>query len=387
MTIVEVTAVAFGAGRHGGGERHPLGFATELARHESVVFACTGASGIDAGSTERLEVPALQRSFPPFVSRTNPLPTPTTLSAVGKFLRRHSADIEFVHVHNLRTAIGTSWIVLSHLRRSAGHARIILTDHGARFFPWPRLTANLVDYYAPVSAYSERMLQALARHPSCVVPTAVSEAFTSARPPPDWAIRDLDLLFVGRIVPWKRPERIVELAERLSKSLGRPVRAAIAGANADPELTAALQRRARASLPSAIVEFHTDPADRLLVELYGRARFLVFASDAIDSLGRRHPAPELSSVAVLEAASQGTPAIATALPAALENIQDGKTGLIVDGFDTSTSIDRVSAVLNDPAVGRAMSDRAREYVIAERTYPRTVARFRAFLDAIRRGAV
>lgn len=386
MTILEVTAAPFGPGREGGGERHPTWFAEELARFEPVVFAFADAA-VEPPGRGRLPIPARSLDLPPFLTPTNPLPRLASLGAIEGYLRSHAGEIEFVHVHNLRTAMASLWLLLASLRKKGDRFRVILTDHGARFFPWPRLTARMVDYYAPVSHYSDRILQALARRPSRVVPAAVSTAFVRAGPPPPWSARDIDLLFVGRIVPWKRPERVIDLAARASARLGRPVRAVIAGAVGDRGFWDALQRKAAGHSGSLGIEFVANPPDAALVELYGRARLFVFASDPVDSFGRRHAAPELSSATVLEAAARGTPAVAGRIPAALENVRDGETGILVDAFDGESTRDRVCDLLRGGPAWQRLSDAANAYVMGERTYPRIVERFRAYLEDIRRGAV
>lgn len=387
MSILEVTATAFGPGREGGGERHPLGFATELSRHEPVVFACSGALPTGTGPVERLAVPATGWVARPFLTPTNPMPSLRTAQVIGRYLREHAGEVEFVHIHNLRTAMGTLWVLLSHLRRRGDRFHVILTDHGARFFPWPGLTARLVDYFAPVSRYSESILLSWARRPSRVIPACVSDAFVGPDPVPNWSARDLDLLFTGRVVSWKRPERLLTLARDLAPELGRPVRGAIAGAVADPELWAQLRRQAEALAPRVTIEFAPNPSDQEMLVLYRRSRLFVFASDRIDARGRRHPAPELSSATVLEAAAGGAPAVAGRFPAALENIREGESGLFVGAWEGQPTARTVSAVLDDPAAWQRLSAGARAYVLAERTYPRAVARFREFLQDIRRGAV
>ncbi len=387
MTILEVTAAPFGPGREGGGERHPTWFAAELARHEPVLFAYAdpgGTKGLEAGHRP---IPSRYFDLPPFLTATNPIPRLQGASTIRSVLRENAGDIDFVHVHNLRTASATLWILLAELRKHGDGFRVILTDHGARFFPWPTLTARMVDYYAPVSRFSEAILQALAPHPSRIIPAAVSTAFTAAPPPPDWSERSIDLLFVGRVVPWKRPERLLELAARTSERLGRSIRVVVAGAVGDRWFWDSLRERARRLAPRVAAEFWANPPDQDLIGLYRRAKIFVFASDPVDSLGRRHAAPELSSATILEAASQGTPTLARRLPASEENIRDGVTGAIVDALESGPALDRTVELLESPVTWSHYASAARAYVLAERTYPRIVEQFRGYLDDIRRGAV
>lgn len=362
-------------------------FAAELARHESVTFACAAVGEPNGPIRPGLVFPVLAGAYPPFGTRTNPWPRAGAAIALRSFLRAHVGEVEFVHVHNLRTAIATLGIVLSFLRKRGDRFRLLLTDHGARFFPWPRLTARMVDGYAPVSHYSESILQALARRPSRVIPAAVAPAFADGSAVPGWADRDLDLLFTGRIAAWKRPEAVLELAGRLATLQGRTVRVGIAGSVADRGLWDHLAERAARLRPSVEAEFVPHPPDDELRRLYGRAKLFVFASDAVDTFGRTHPAPELSSATVLEAASQGTPALARRIPAAVENVVEGRTGRIVDGFDTPSAVAAAAELIDRREVWQPLSEGARTYIAEERTYPRIVERFRGFLEEFRRGAL
>lgn len=381
MTILELTATTFGPGRMGGGERHPTEFVRELARHEPVVAAYAIPDGESPPITPYLRLPARFGSLPQAISPTNPLPSWGTVSTLGGYLREHRRSIEFVHVHNLRTALSSLGIVLAYLRRKGDGMSILVTDHGARFFPFPRFTARLVDQWVPISAYSERLLQQLAPHPSCVIPAAVTERFLDGGRTA-FETRSIDLLFTGRLVPWKRPDKVLDLAAKLTGHLGRPVAVVLAGAEIDPRFTEFLRRRAVALGLERSVRFELGPSDDRLRELYQQAKVYCFPSDPIDTFGRRHPFPELSSATVLEAGALGTPAIANRIPAASEQVIDGRTGYVVDGIDSAAGVSRAASLL-ERGEWEPRSIAAQAYVRSERTYPVIVARFRALLERLR----
>jgi glycosyltransferase involved in cell wall biosynthesis len=385
MTIVEVTAAQFGTGRSGGGERHAVEFISELARHEPVVFAHAAPIGSAPSRAEELPCPAHTWSMPPLFTETNPIPSLGSWGLVGGFLRSHRRELEFIHVHNLRTAVSTQWMLLAYLRKKGDGTRILLTDLGARFFPAPSLTARMADYYVPISRVSEQYLLDLAVRPSCVVPTAVSAPFLSNGLRP-FDQRPVDLLFVGRIVPWKRPDRVLRLAADLKVRLGRAVPTVIAGAAVDPAFLADLRRRAEELKIGHDVTFVTGPTDEALIELYDRSKVYCMASDSTDTYGRRHRYPELSSITVLEAAARGTPALANRIPAAEEQVRDGVTGRLVDPFGGPACLQAAEDLLTSLSRWSRLSAGAHEFVASERTYPRTVASFREFLRSIREGA-
>lgn len=384
MTILEITATTFGPGRRGGGERHPTEFIRELSRHEPVMAGFALPDGEPAPIEPFVRIPAWFGGLPAAVSPTNPLPSFAAVGTLGAYLREHARDIEFVHVHNLRTAVSTLTLFLAYLRRKGGRMRILLTDHGARFFPVPSFTARLVDYWVPISSYSEELLQRLARHPSRVVPAAVTGSFLAGDCPP-FASRTVDLLFTGRLVPWKRPEKVLDLAARLTRQLGRPVQVVLAGAELDPAFTAYLRRRAEVLHLGASVSIELGPTDERLRELYQHAKVYCFPSDIVDTFGRRHPFPELSSATLLEAAALGTPALANRIPASVEQVRSGSTGFVVDGLDSDQGVARAQELL-EPGTWSDRSRDARRFVQSERTYPAIVATFREFLNAIRTGA-
>ena len=386
MTILEVTATTFGPLRTGGGERHPTEFLRELSKHETVVASYALPATESPVFEPFVRVPARFGSLPTLLTPSNPLPWWGAARTISGYLRDHDGEVEFVHIHNLRTAVATLWTFLAYLRKKHDRIRILLTDHGARFFPAPQLSARWVDYWVPVSRLSELQLLALAPHPSRVVPAAVSDRFLDT-PPRSFDERPLDLLFAGRIAPWKRPERVLDLAARLRARLGRPISTVLAGGVVDTAFVNFLHRHAESLDLGPEVEFRLGPTDGELLQLYSRAKVYCFPSDTIDTFGRRHPFPELSSATVLEAAALGTPTLANRIPAAEEQVQQGVTGYVVAGIDSVEGVERAATLLQEPTAWTSVSRAARAYVLAERTYPRIVDRFRGFLGEIRGGIV
>lgn len=382
MTIVEVTAAPFAEGHSGGGERHVAEFSRELARHESVVTSFGVPTAGGAYDPATIPLPAHVLSWPPVLTETNPLPRWSAVARIGRYLRDHRGEVEFVHLHNLRTAVSSLWLALTYLRKQSDRTRVILTDHGARFVPLPGVLVRAVDLYAPVSAASERYLRDLAERPSCIVPTAVSDGFL-AGPPPSFEARPTDLLFVGRMVPWKRPDRVLELAHALGKRLGRPVSAALAGAPSDPAYLAELRRLADQLGLRDQVRFVIGPSDVELRRCYDTSRIFCLASDGTDARGRRYAFPELSPITALEAAARGLPTLAQAIPAAREQVREGITGHLTEHFVGADSLEWAATVLAGGAAWRSYSTGARAFVERERTYPRTVERFRGLLATVR----
>lgn len=69
--------------------------------------------------------------------------------------------------------------------------------------------------------------------------------------------------------------------------------------------------------------------------------------------------PFVLSWSLLEAMSVGCPIVASDTGPVRDAIDDGRTGLLVDFFDAGALAERVCALLEDPAAGRALGERAR----------------------------
>jgi glycosyltransferase involved in cell wall biosynthesis len=379
MRILEVTAAGSGVAAAGGGERYVQGLVRELARTAEVRLACAGPSDPPAD----LAIPARSYLVPPFLYPTNPVPTFASVGAMARFLRREGPRIDVVHVHNLRTLVSSEWLTLARFVGGSHRPPIVLTDHGARFVPWPRLWAGRVDAYAPVSRWSEQQLMGWARHPSRLLPAAVAPEFVQSPPSTD-PERSFDLLFLGRLVPWKRPEAVLRVAAEAGRLLGRRVSVVLAGRSYDPSFTAELKRRASAT-PGVDARLVEDPGNAQALALFRAARVHVLLSDYTDEAGRRYVAPELSSATTLEAAAVGTPTVATGVGGVAELITDGENGFLVPTGDFVAASERVARLLSDDALRRRLGAAGAAFVRAERTWPIVARHFLDFAAALLRG--
>lgn len=143
-------------------------------------------------------------------------------------------------------------------------------------------------------------------------------------PPDGKTQRDLDVLFLGRLAPGKRPLLFVELVRRLRALCGRPVRAALLGDG--PERPRVAARIAELGLGTDIaLPGHVDDVAAWLA----RSRLMVLPTVA-----------EGLPYAVLEAMAAGVPPVVSSvgdLPALLDS---GADALLVDDF---TDLERVTA--------------------------------------------
>ncbi|UBH24160.1 glycosyltransferase [Micrococcus porci] len=96
----------------------------------------------------------------------------------------------------------------------------------------------------------------------------------------------------------------------------------------------------------------------------------------------------------LEAMASARPVLLSRLPALQELVAEGETGATVPASDPEAWAEAVEALLADPNAAAAMGDRARAWVLAERTwaanarrYTELYARLGAVVDVADRGAV
>lgn len=187
---------------------------------------------------------------------------------------------------------------------------------------------------------SESQAQALARNYGLASRVA---AMLVEKPSPDPA-RDIDLLWVSNIRKVKRPDRILELAERLQQVKIHMVGGPLPGEEA---LFHHVSLRARAM---ANVSFHGRLSYWDANELYGRARLLVNTSDV-----------EGFPNSYLQAWIRGVPVVTLIDP-------DGvieREGLGIAPKSAAGIPDAIGRLLHDPVAWKAASDRCRAFMARE----------------------
>jgi glycosyltransferase involved in cell wall biosynthesis len=387
MTILEITAVPFTQFHVGGGERAPSELMIELSGKEDVIGCYSMMPGDTFKFDRHFTVPATFISLPPFVSIHNPLPNLHSIGSIGEFLRANGDNIEFIHIHNLRTAMSTTWILLSGLMKSSYHYKIILTDHLARFFPFPKLTAQFVDYYAAVSKVSEHQLQSYAKRPSMILPPAVSQSYVAKCKFLTFEERVIDLLFFGRILPQKRPEIIVDFTEELVNRGHRDIAVVIAGKDDDKKYLHDIDKMISRKGLESNIEIIRNPSDEDAITLLSSAKMHVLFSGSVDAYGKKRRHPELAPFTIIEAATAGTPSIISDFPGSDEQVINGITGYIIAENDRESAVSCIEKTISDRKVWNAMASSAREFVLSERTFPIVTKKFIQFLDRIRNGEI
>jgi glycosyltransferase involved in cell wall biosynthesis len=151
----------------------------------------------------------------------------------------------------------------------------------------------------------------------------------------------------------------------------------------------------------AVLERHPDARfavagdGELRAELEALARPL---GEQFTFLGERDDVPDLLAsfdvfaypsrfeglcLAVIEAQAAGVPVVATPVGGIVENVVDGKTGLLVPPRDPVALAGAIVRILDDPELARALAERARPRVRERYTRQRMVERTLALYDSIR----
>jgi len=169
----------------------------------------------------------------------------------------------------------------------------------AAFRRWDRATAARVTrFVANSTAVAGRIRHAYGRDADVVFPPVRTDFFTPNGSPDRTAF-----LYAGRLVPYKRPDLVVEAFR------GLPYRLVVVG---DGRLRPALERTAP---PNVALVGNVD--DATLRELYRSAIAFVF------------PAEEDFGIVMAEAQACGTPVIGSRKGGARDIVDDGETGWLV----------------------------------------------------------
>ncbi|WP_022853263.1 glycosyltransferase family 4 protein [Thermodesulfatator atlanticus] len=156
------------------------------------------------------------------------------------------------------------------------------------------------------------------------------------------------LAFLGRISPEKRPDRAIQIAERVGMKL-------LIAAKVDQADRAYYESVIKPLLKSPWVEFIGEINDREKDEFLGNAYALVFPIDW----------PEPFGLVMIESMACGTPVIAWRCGSVPEVIEDGVSGFIVESMDEAVAAVEKVATLNRLNCRKAFERRFTAKVMAQ----------------------
>jgi glycosyltransferase involved in cell wall biosynthesis len=173
------------------------------------------------------------------------------------------------------------------------------------------------------------------------------------------------VIFVGRLTKIKRTERFVDLAKRL---LSEGIEARFVVVGDGPERNQ-LELRAQGIAQIAFVGWRSDMA-----AVYAAADLVVLTSDN-----------EGMPVALIEAAMQGVPAVATDVGSVREVVLDQTSGYVVAAEDGDALTEAVRMLCVNRPLRDAMGKEARAHAIRHFSEERLVADYEAlYLELVSR---
>ena len=141
------------------------------------------------------------------------------------------------------------------------------------------------------------------------------------------------LAFLGRISPEKRPDRAIEIALKLGKTLK-------IAAKIDAADKVYFEQKIKPMLANPLIEFIGEIGDHQKSEFLGGAEALLFPIDW----------PEPFGLVMIEAMACGTPVVAFRCGSTSEIIEDGATGFLVDTLEQAVAATDRACLLDREAV-------------------------------------
>ena len=210
---------------------------------------------------------------------------------------------------------------------------------------WDQVSAQRVDHFVANSAFvASRIRQYYRRDAEVIHPPVAVDRFGAH---PAVATEDF-YLWVGQLVPYKRPDLLIDAFNALDRPL------VVIG---DGPMLGALKRRAKPG-----IRFLGPQAEAVIADHYARCRAVVF------------PGVEDFGIVPVEAMASGTPVIAFDRGGVRETVRDRLTGLLFREQSVPALIDAVKTFEALPPFDRA--------VLREQAARFAEARFKSRLSAL-----
>ncbi len=167
-----------------------------------------------------------------------------------------------------------------------------------------------------------------------------------ARKSVGWAPERIHAVFAGRIQPLKGVDVALEAAAMIAARVPG-FRLSVIGGASGPSGDSEVERLTeRASLPDldGVVDFHSPVPHRELAEYY-RAADVVMLPSRSESFG----------LVAAEAQSCGVPVVASRVGGLEHVVADGRSGILVDGWEPSDHAEAVISIITDPDLASRLS--------------------------------
>lgn len=337
MKVLLTSPALFGdAGVYGGGERYAVELARAVAARLGTATLYAAGRADDVRREGPLTVIVRRPWFQVRRQAHNPFP---------RGLWRAVAQADVVHCFQQHIALTSAALAQARLRRiprfitdlgGGGWDISGYVDTGA----WATGLLHLSRYAASVSRRESDPRDAILYGGSGPAQTRRKDGHT--------------VLFVGRLLPHKGADVLIEAAEPEWEVV-------LCGRSYDPTYLEDLRKLAGGKR----VSFMHSASDRELEEAYAGAAAVVVPSVATDRYGRTTTVTELLGLVAIEAMARGIPVVASRVASLPEIVADGVTGLLVPPSDAPALREAVRGLLADPlrraTMGQAAQRRAVEH--------------------------
>jgi len=352
-----------------------LAFALHARGHQIRVLT-SATSGGPPNEDFRYPFPVARvKQFRHFTSqfRTYMPPLPQELFRVRNFLR--GSDVYHLHGYGV-ASVDSAFHFLSDPQRT------VFTNHG---FPYtaPRAGGFLSAAYklydvafgsdvlkrscrlTAVSSFAAEQVKSASGRPVEIIPNGFTT--TPALPVADAGLRTFMteapyIACVGRIEPLKGFDLVVRALRKLRDN-GKRLRLIVAGS--DNSQQASLVRLAAELNLSSELYFAGRLERAVLMDLYQNAAYCVVSSYT-----------ESFSVVTLEAMSQGTPCVLSAVGGILDIARDGENALLFPPGDVAGIVAAVERLESSPALRERLADAGRS-TVEKFSWPEIAARYEA----------
>ena len=348
MKVAHLVPALFGAeGTVGGAERYVLELARHMAQRVPTTLVTFGDRDREA-SDGALTIRVVRTRRHVRGQRGNPI------AWAGV---REAAAADVVHCHQQHVLATSVTALMARLRGR----RVFCTDHGGGGWDISAYvsTDRWFHGHLHISHYSRHVFG----HDGLASARVIYGGVDAARFSPGMAARDIECLFVGRLLPHKGVDALVD-------AVPADMRAVIAGPAPDARYLADL----RALAQGKQVQFVHDADDDALVALYRRARVVVLPSLYRDRYGAQTRVPELLGQTLLEGMAAGAATICTDVASMPEIVVDGVTGIVVPPNDVGALRSAVCALRDHPERAAEMGRCGRERVLTAFTWSAVVDR-------------
>lgn len=353
--VAQVSPALFGpGGLIGGGERYAFELSRAMASRVNTALFSFGRTPRHE-RVDGLDIEVLPNWLPFGRFIVDP---------IGPALIARLRDADIIHYHQTQTLMASAALVYARTARKP-----IFTTHLGGGGISIQALVDVRRWYAGhlhLSEFSRRALGHEHLPNARVIYGGVDAGRFRPATAPEPAGGAPDVLFVGRLLPHKGLNYLIE-------AMDRDISLTIVGRRwwrHHDEFFALVERL----MAGKRVAIHQDYDDQQLIGAYQRALCVVLPSVYQTVFGERYRIPELLGQTLLEGMACGIPAICTSVGAMPEVVADGVTGFVVPPNDPGALRERIRWLRDHPTDRARMGAAARSRVLDLFTWDRVVDR-------------